>query len=105
MDCRLPAGEPNRARSWTSVALVMVIFTAGLLCGAAGMLMFPEAKRPTDWSDLLNRVARRMQEDLDLTEIQQANIQTIVRAPSTRTRSNSHSHDQRNANGTTTSHG
>jgi Spy/CpxP family protein refolding chaperone len=77
---RLPSGRPNRARSWISAALILVVFVAGILCGAAGMRMFPAPRQPIDWSDLLNRVAKRMQQDLDLTEAQQADIQKIVGA-------------------------
>jgi Spy/CpxP family protein refolding chaperone len=80
MDIRLPPGRPSRARSWISVALVMVVFVAGFLCGAAAMRKFPGPRQPVDWSDLLSRVAKRMQQDLDLTEVQQTDIQAIVRA-------------------------
>ncbi len=80
LDCRLPSGRPSRAQSWISVALVVVVFVAGLLCGAAAMRMFPASRHPADWNDLLSRVAKRMQQDLDLSEAQQADIQKIVRA-------------------------
>ncbi|HEY1597983.1 MAG TPA: hypothetical protein VGG64_00175 [Pirellulales bacterium] len=80
MEARLPSGRRNRARPWISLLLVMVVFVAGLLCGAAAMRAFPRSRQPEDWSDLLSRVANRMQRDLDLTELQQADIQAIVRA-------------------------
>jgi Spy/CpxP family protein refolding chaperone len=72
--------RPHRGRAWTSAALGLVIFLSGLVCGAAGMRMAGDQRRQVNWSDLLERVARRMQRDLDLTEDQQASIAQVVQS-------------------------
>ncbi len=43
------------------------------------MQAFSPPARLVSWNDLLERVAQRMQADLDLTEKQQAGLQQIVR--------------------------
>jgi Spy/CpxP family protein refolding chaperone len=79
-DLRLPIVRANRAQAWMLAALGIVIFVLGLVCGVAAMRLIPETKPPMSWNDLLDRVAKRMQHDLDLTEAQQARIGQVVRA-------------------------
>jgi hypothetical protein len=74
----LPACRASRVRTWISVAMVSVIFLAGVVCGATAL-----RPKPTDlktWGDLLERVAKRMKSELDLSEEQQVRIGGIMRA-------------------------
>src|SRR5262245_8530443 len=80
LEAPLPAGRPHRARAWMSAVLGIVIFGAGLVSGVAATRLVPDARRSMNWGDLLDRVAQRMKDDLDLTEAQQARVKTIVEA-------------------------
>jgi Spy/CpxP family protein refolding chaperone len=80
LDSKLPAQGSNRARTWVSAAMGVVIFVAGTICGATAFRTPPTTKTLASWSDLLERVAKRMRRDLDLTEAQQQSIEQVVRA-------------------------
>jgi Spy/CpxP family protein refolding chaperone len=80
LESKLPSQGSNRARTWASAAMGVVIFVAGTICGATAWRTPPPPKTLASWSDLLERVAKRMKRDLDLTEAQQQNIKQVVRA-------------------------
>jgi len=75
---KLPCGRTVRARTWTTLAMGGVIFVAGIVFGASAFR--PQPKPLRNWNDLLERVAKRMAPDLDLTEQQQQRIEKILRA-------------------------
>lgn len=75
---RLPAGRPNRARSWISAGLILIVFVAGLACGAAGMRASTQPTPPASWNDMLDRIAKKIKIKYDLTEAQQASLEQIV---------------------------
>ena len=74
----LPSVRSARARTWTTAVMGTVIFVAGIVCGATAFR--PEPKPLRNWNDLLERVAKRMAPDLELTEEQQKQIEQILRA-------------------------
>lgn len=80
LESRLPRGRSNRIRTWLSAGLVLLVFLAGLVCGAAIIHISTESDSPENWHGLLDRVAKRMQRDLDLTEAQRADVEQVVRA-------------------------
>jgi uncharacterized membrane-anchored protein YhcB (DUF1043 family) len=75
---KLPCRASARARAWASVAMGAVIFVAGIVCGASALR--PEPKVLKNWDDLLERLAKQLSRDLDLSEKQQEQIEQIVRA-------------------------
>lgn len=80
LESRLPLARPGGAPSWVSSALVLVVLVAGIVCGAAIRDAFDESDGPEDWHVLLDRVAAEMQNELDLSESQRADIEQIVRS-------------------------
>ncbi len=75
---KLPSCRLARARTWTTLAMGAVLFVAGIVCGASAFR--PEPKPISNWNDLLERVAKRMAPELELTEKQQGRIEQILRA-------------------------
>jgi Spy/CpxP family protein refolding chaperone len=80
LDVKLPMLRPNRSRSWLFALMSVVIFACGVVCGAATMRMRSEEKPLAGWNGLLERVAHRMQRELELTELQREKIEHIVKA-------------------------
>jgi Spy/CpxP family protein refolding chaperone len=80
LDLKLPAPRSNRVRKWIPVLMAVAIFAAGVICGAAVVRLSTKAKPLGNWNDLLSRVARRMQRDLDLTESQRTSVEGIMQA-------------------------
>jgi hypothetical protein len=48
--------------------MAVAIFASGVICGAGVVRVTTKARPLGNWNDLLPRVAKRMQRDLDLTE-------------------------------------
>jgi Spy/CpxP family protein refolding chaperone len=80
LESQLPSQGSNRARTWVSAAMGVVIFVAGTICGATAFHSPPPPNALATWGDLLDRVAKRMKRDLDLNEAQQQSIERVVRA-------------------------
>ncbi len=74
----LPACRASRARTWISLAMVSLIFLAGVVCGATALRTEPKTLK--SWDDMLERVEKRMKSELDLNEEQQVRIGRIMRA-------------------------
>jgi Spy/CpxP family protein refolding chaperone len=80
LDVKLPRSRSKRSRSWMFALMSVAIFASGAISGAAMTRLGSEGKPLASWNGLLERVASRMQRELDLTEQQRVKIERIVRA-------------------------
>ena len=79
LDARLPSGRSCRLSAWISIALGIVIFLAGGICGAAALRLAARPKPLTNLKEIPERVAVKIQQDLGLNDTQRDGIERIVR--------------------------
>jgi hypothetical protein len=79
LDARLPSGRSCRLSAWVSIALGIVIFLAGGICGAAALRLAARPKPLTNLKEIPERVAVKIQQDLGLNDTQRAGIERIIR--------------------------
>jgi hypothetical protein len=80
LDVRLPVKRFGRSRRWLLLLVGVMLFAAGVICGASAARLPLLHRTRSTWSSILERVTNRMQSDLDLTESQRKNVEQVMQA-------------------------